>query len=106
MIPRKKLPVSVAAVAVAVVSVAAPAPLSAQQRDAIRDRHIAGKKLTLCIATMVGAKRSSLKAVALRGALAPIRVLAGPNGPLVRSRVDPRFQIYRIRSTTGGSKCA
>jgi hypothetical protein len=42
----------------------------------------------------------------LRGALAPIRVLAGPNGPLVPSRVDPRFAIYRIRSTTGGSKCA
>ena len=36
MIPRKKLPVSLAAVAVAVVSVAAPAPLSAQQREAIR----------------------------------------------------------------------
>ena len=36
MIPRKKLPASLAAIAVAVVSVAAPAPLSAQQRDAIR----------------------------------------------------------------------
>src|ERR1700676_745225 len=36
MIPRKKLPASLAAIAVAVVSVAAPARLSAQQRDAIR----------------------------------------------------------------------
>ena len=44
MIPRKKLPASLAAIAVAVVSVAAPAPLSAQQRDAIRigDADLAG----------------------------------------------------------------
>ncbi len=41
----------------------------------------------------------------LRGALAPIRVLAGANGPLAPTRVDPVFRIYRIRSTTRGSRC-
>lgn len=42
----------------------------------------------------------------VRTSLAPIRQLSGENGPLAPSRVDPKFGIYRIRATTGGSKCA